>query len=173
MTCSDGAGPAVAGSVRLARDGLHATLAAAPQVLGVDQVGLMLLDERGVLRVVGMSDDGSAAVELVQHELGAGPAFDAVGRAEAVPVADLATDHRYHELWRRLVVLRGDGERTGVRVRAVLSVPVPVGGAVIGTLTAVRVRPAAWTGQEIRAVNAFGEVLGALLAAAGTGRSHG
>jgi GAF domain-containing protein len=48
-------------------------------------------------------------------------------------------------------------------VRAVLSVPVRVGGRVAGTLNALRARPEPWTADDARAIEAYAGIIGVLL----------
>jgi GAF domain-containing protein len=96
---------------------LAGVVESAVEVLGVDGVGLMLLDDHDALRAAGYTDPPTSALEHVQAEIGEGPGIDAATRAETVAVADLAETSRYSALWRRIA---------DSGVRAVLASPVRV-----------------------------------------------
>jgi hypothetical protein len=65
-------------------------LSVAERVLGVDRVGLMLLDENDDLQVVGASDAVSDRLERAQQRLRVGPAWDSMHSGRTVAVDDLA-----------------------------------------------------------------------------------
>jgi hypothetical protein len=83
-------------------DRLGEVLGAATQVLGVDSVGLMLLDEHDALRVVGTTDAASAALEAAQLQLHRGPAIDCVRSGRRIAVAGLAASAGYAAVWQWL-----------------------------------------------------------------------
>jgi signal transduction protein with GAF and PtsI domain len=164
MTSEDELTPAALLSTRLpavatAEDEVQSALAdrlarvveSAVEVLGVDSVGLMLLDQHDALRPAGFTGFAASAFEQVQIEIGEGPGIDASERAETIAVTDLAQAPCYARLWRRLA-------NTGVR--AVLASPVRVWGNVIGNLNAVRRQAHRWTETEIRANDAYAKVIG-------------
>ena len=132
-------------------DRLARVVESAVDVLGVDSVGLMLLDQHDALRTAGFTGSSASALEQVQIEIGEGPGIDASERAETIAVADLAEACCYARLWRRLA-------DTGVR--AVLASPVWVWGNVIGNLNAIRHKAHQWTETEIRANEAYAKVIG-------------
>jgi GAF domain-containing protein len=148
-------------------DRLARVVESAVDVLGVDGVGLMLLDHDDALRTAGFTNPPASALERVQAEIGEGPGIDASEREETVAVADLAEAPGYAGLWRRIAA-------TGVR--AVLASPVRVWGSVVGNLNAVRHRAHRWTEMEIRANEAYARVIGVTLDLAvqtvDSGRSH-
>jgi GAF domain-containing protein len=138
-------------------------LSAATDVLGVDSVGLMMLDEDDVLGVVGVTDDAAAALEVAQQRLGIGPGIDCVRDGVSVAVDDLSRDERYAAVWER-VGGRSDGaSRAGGGVRSVLSVPVRVRGETVGTLNAFHRTPQRWDTAQVRAIEAYGAVIAILL----------
>jgi GAF domain-containing protein len=148
-------------------------LSAAGDVLGVDRVGLMLLDEHDDLVVVGASDAASDRLERVQLRLGVGPAWDSMSTGQPIAVADLAAvpgEHRdYTAVWRALQDA-DDGHSGGStsaseasRVRAVLSVPIRSRGEIVGNLNAMSTEVGPWTRRRIRAVQAYADVIGTLL----------
>jgi len=139
-------------------------VSAAAQVLAVDGVGLMLLDDRDVLRVVGATDETGRALELAQVELGVGPAIDSRRTGRSVAVDDLAAGTEYRVLADRLASRDGSGPLPGGgAIRGVLSVAVQVRGEVVGTLNGIRARPGPWTPAEVRAVEAYAGIIAVLL----------
>lgn len=147
-------------------------LSAATGVLGVDSVGLMMLDGDDVLRVVGVSDAAAAAIEDAQQRLGVGPGVDCVRSGKTVTVDDLAGSTEYAAVW-EAVRGRSDGA-SGAGVRSVLSAPVQVRGETVGTLNALHAAPQRWHESQVRAVGAYASVIAILLrleAATQTGRS--
>jgi GAF domain-containing protein len=147
-----------------ARRRLTALLAAATEVLAVDSVGLMLLDDHNVLRVVGVSDDSGAGFGLAQQQLGVGPALDCLRLGETVVVDDLADNPDYVLLWARL---EGAEDRIWHRdrqpIRAVVSAVVHIRDSVIGNLNAIRTAPYRWQQADTRAVEAYAAIVGVLL----------
>jgi GAF domain-containing protein len=142
---------------------LDRVIDAAEHVLEVDGVGLMLLDEHGVLRVVGATDAAGDALERGQLRLEVGPAIECMRQDDAVMVADLADEENYAALWQWLVADSRREDLAGVPVRAVLSVPVRVAGRAVGTLNAFRSQPQRWVSEQTRAVEAYAGIIGVLL----------
>jgi GAF domain-containing protein len=132
-------------------------LSAAVGVLGVDGVGLMLLDEDDVLRVVGVTDAPAAALEQAQLRAGTGPGIDCVRGRTTVAVADLAHSAEYRTVWEQLA------GRSGAAIGSVLSAPVQVRGETVGTLNALHHAPQRWDDAQVRSVQAYAAVIGILL----------
>jgi GAF domain-containing protein len=128
---------------------------AATAVLGVDSVGLMLLDDQDGLQAVGASDALSMAFAAAQELLAEGPGMDAVRWNRSVDVRDLADATTYRRLW---------GAVEGSGTRALLSSPVRVAGELVGNLNAILCHPHPWSAGEIRAIEAYADVIGLLLA---------
>ena len=135
---------------------IEQVLTAAVQVLGVDSVGLMLLDDQDRARRVGTTDEVSALLETGQIESGEGPGIDSLRTGETVATEDLSEPGRYPQLWRRLA---------GSGVRAVLSSPIRLDHAVIGNLNATLGRRHNWTAAQRRANQAYADVIGLALRA--------
>ena len=135
-------------------NGLSAVIGAAEQILGVDCVGVLLIDEDGHLRSVASTGPAAAALERAQQQLGVGPGVDTVRTSETVAVNDLLAD-RYYALLAREV-----GE---LGVRAVVSAPVWVNGAVAGNLNVMRFGTYEWSTDEISAAEAYADVIASLL----------
>jgi GAF domain-containing protein len=101
------------------------TLNALADVLGADGAALMLLDDQNRLRAVAGSDDDGRRLELLQEQIGAGPAIESLTRGVDVAVNDLYAARPFGF----------PGLAAGVSgVRAVLSVPLRVEEQLIGTL---------------------------------------
>jgi len=139
---------------RSLEDRLGQVIAVACELLPVDGMGLMLLDDSGVLRMAGASDPGAVALERVQQRLGHGPGIDCVRGGTTVAVDDLARSDTYAPVW---AALPTDA------ARAVLSVPVRVGESVAGTLNALGRRPQHWAADSVRAAEAYAGVIAVLL----------
>jgi GAF domain-containing protein len=75
---------------------------------------------------------------------------------DAVHAEDLSEPGRYPQLWHRLA---------GSGVRAVLSSPIRLDHAVIGNLNATLGRRHAWTPAQLRANQAYADVIGLALRA--------
>jgi GAF domain-containing protein len=133
---------------------LAAIVAAAADLLGVDSVGVLLLDDVGILRAAAFTTELAGRLEKAQQRLGIGPGHDSVARRGTVAVADLTAEPDYPPLVAELAPLR---------VGAVLSAPIWVEHDVVGNLNLIRVDPHPWTEQEARAAAAYAEVVGKLL----------
>lgn len=135
-------------------EGLKAVIGAAERILGVDCVGILLLDEDDRLRSVASSDSIGAALDQAQQDMGEGPYVDSVRTASTVAVVDLqaAGDH---------AGLAAQIDRLGVR--AAVSAPVWVNGAVAGNLTAMHRGSHEWRADEIAATETFADVIAAFL----------
>jgi GAF domain-containing protein len=132
-------------------------VAAANDLLEADSVGVLLLDEAGVLRAVASSSPAAGVLELAQQRLAIGPGHDTLARNASVLVSDLATVPAYAPL---LAELGGSGPSA---VRAVLSAPIRIDAEVVGNLNLMRLDVHHWTEAETRAAEAYAEVVGRLL----------
>jgi GAF domain-containing protein len=138
---------------------LHAVLQqlvdAARTVLAADGIGLMLAGEEGQPRSLVTTDAVAELLEQVQQDFGEGPGVAAYTQGEPVAVTDLGADPR----WIRLAAVVGQ-----VSVRAVASVPVRLGGVVVGALNAYAVASRAWTPEELGGLDAFAELAAGVMA---------
>jgi ANTAR domain/GAF domain len=122
-------------------------------LLGVDGVGLMLVDAEGALRWAAASDQQAEQLEQAQEELAQGPCTDAFWQRAPVPVRDVTGEGA-----KEIAVVLLDAS-----FRAALSVPVELAGGPIGTLDAYARRERAWNESEVSALQACGGVVANLL----------
>ncbi len=133
---------------RGAGDGAHQAagrLAGALRSMAVisraDGTALMLAAEPSGLRAVGGSTPEGLNLQYAQQLVQAGPALDAVSADHPVAVDDL-DGHPDRPGYARLAL-------TAAPVRAVLAVPVHVGGEVVGALNFYQCAPCPWTSRQI------------------------
>jgi PAS domain S-box-containing protein len=154
------AGAAVAATAGAARGDLATMLEevvqAAAALLRADGAGLILLYVDGGLRWVAATGQDELAFAEAQRDLDEGPCIDALERDETVWTRDLRADPR----WPRL------GRAAADRLRAVLAVPIKVGGRPIGTCNVLTARPHDWSRADVAAMRAYATVLGRLLGTA-------
>src|SRR3954453_7918142 len=106
---------------------LQRVVDSAQALFEVTGTGFIFMDDGQVLRYVAASDEGGRVLEVAQEEHGVGPCVDALINDVVVPVDDVMSDPRYEAI-ASTVAARG--------VRAVLGVPVHVGGSAVGSLNA-------------------------------------
>lgn len=147
---------------------LHAALddavSACVEVFGVTGSGLLVADEQNTLRYVNASDEKGRILEIVQTETGQGPCVDTFVHNRVVATDDLATDERWPAN-RDVLVEHG--------IRAVLGLPIRLGGIVVGSLDVYRDRPHIWHDAEIAALTRYGGVVQATLQTALTAHRAG
>jgi GAF domain-containing protein len=142
------------GSLALVVQRMGEVVRAAKDVLQVDGVGVLLLDDHARLRAVAATGPTSVALEEAQESLGLGPGIDTLRSGRPVAVPDLPSVGAYLPLARELA---------GRQVRAVLSLPIEVSGAIIGNLNALEGEPHLWAPDEIAAGQAFADLVATLL----------
>jgi GAF domain-containing protein len=150
-------GSATGGAMHTLSHQLGVVVGAAAELLGVDCVGVLLLDEADRVRTVAVTGRAAAALESAQERLQIGPGVDVQGFRQVVSVPDLAEHPRYRALWH---------EVADSGVRGVMSVPVWVRQEVVGNLNAVTEQVHAWSDAERRAGEAYAALVGQLLIAA-------
>ena len=123
------------------------------QLLGVDGVGLMLVDAEGALRWAAASDQQAEQLEQAQEELAQGPCTDAFWQRAPAPVRDVTGEGA-----KEIAVVLLDAS-----FRAALSVPVELAGGPIGTLDAYARSERAWNESEVSALQACAGVVANLL----------
>jgi GAF domain-containing protein len=136
-------------------DTLQQVVMAADRLVGTGGSGLMLIDESETLRYVAASDDTGRALESAQADAGEGPCVDAFVHDNAVSTDDIEDDDRWPVV---TPIVRSHG------IRAVLGVPVHLGGGPVGSLNVYASAPHGWDDSEIAAMRAFSAIIEALLA---------
>ncbi|MEV4377246.1 GAF domain-containing protein [Streptosporangium sp. NPDC049248] len=126
------------------------TLGALADVLGADGAALMLIDDHDRLRAIGGSDDHGRRLELIQEQIGSGPAIESLARGEDVTVDDLRAA--------RPLGFPGVAARVS-EVRAVLSVPLRTEERLIGTLNFYDRMSHEWQPAKVRAGERLGELM--------------
>jgi GAF domain-containing protein len=130
---------------------------AAKALLGVDGAGLMLADERGVLRWATASDQQIQNIEEGEERLGEGPCINAFVEHAPMVMRDAAKEPH----WGRITDVV-----TGQEMRAGLSVPVQLEGGPIGTLDLYSAAPRDWDQTEISAAQVYAALAATLLSQA-------
>jgi len=123
----------------------------------VTGTGLMFIDDGQALRYVAASDEPGRVLEVAQEEHGVGPCVDALINDVVVPVDDVMSDPRYEAI-ASTVAARG--------VRAVLGVPVHVGGSAVGSLNAYSDKPTSWDDTDVDALAKFASIIETIIATA-------
>jgi GAF domain-containing protein len=142
---------------------LAVLVSAAVDLLGVESVGLSLLDDADQVRTVAYTGHAAKVLELAQEHTLVGPGIDVLTDRITVTVEDLADDPRYGRLRQ---------EVTDGGIRAVLAVPVRLDGQVVGNLNAVVPTPHVWSATQKRAAEALAAVVGQLLLLAAQADPH-
>jgi GAF domain-containing protein len=133
---------------------LAAVVAATAPLLGVESVGILLLDDADRVRSVAASGRVAEALENAQERVRVGPGVDALADRAMVAVEDVAAEPRYGPLWREIA---------GYGARAVLAAPIWLDGQVVGNLSAVVPDPHVWSDPQRRAAVAVAGIVGQML----------
>ncbi|MCM3882410.1 GAF and ANTAR domain-containing protein [Frankia sp. R82] len=129
---------------------------AVTEIFDLAGAGVLLVDADRALRSIAASDSTGALLERVQEEFGEGPCVESFIVDEIVVSNDLTQEDRWPRVTPAL---------TAGGVRAVLGVPVRLGGGPIGTLNVADDQVRQWTTSERDAIVHFGGVLENLLLA--------
>jgi transcriptional regulator with GAF, ATPase, and Fis domain len=129
---------------------LHTLAQHCVQLLDVDAAGLMLCDQRGVLRATAASTENARLLELFELQTDAGPCVDAFRTGQPVVNADLhANQHRWP-------LFAEAAEATGyVSVHAL---PLRLRSTVIGALNLFCARPGSLGDADIRTGQALADI---------------
>ncbi|MET9610722.1 ANTAR domain-containing protein [Streptomyces sp. NPDC006512] len=111
-------------------------------VLGFDGVAVSLTTAQGFSELVWCSPGVSAALEDLQFTLGQGPAWDAAARLVTVTEPELLSVEL--DQWPVLLA-----EAVALGVRAVVCIPLHLGGACLGTVTFQRATPGPMTASAL------------------------
>jgi GAF domain-containing protein len=130
---------------------------ACADLFGVSGSGIMLADEQNVPRYVAASHAPGRILEVVESDTGQGPCTEAFVNNAVVASTDVITEGRWPDL---ASALRPHG------VRAVLGLPVRLGGVTVGTLDVFYDHPHVWQDDECQALARYRDVVESTLAAA-------
>lgn len=136
---------------------LRRVLDSCVELFGVSGAGLLLADEHSDLHYVVATDPASAQLETAELDSGEGPCVETFLRNEVVACDDLLTDTRWPRLAQRVA---------GAGVGAVLGVPVRMGDIAVGAMDLYLREPHDWDDSEIAALDQFGRIADAMIAAA-------
>jgi GAF domain-containing protein len=126
--------------------------------------GLMFIDENAELRYVAATDAPGELLERTQEQVGQGPCVDALTFDTVIQAEDLAEDDRWPEL---------RPEIPDAGVRAVLGVPVHLAGTAVASLNAYVDRPHRWVDTEVRALEAYADLIQSVVESALQARQRG
>jgi GAF domain-containing protein len=136
---------------------LEQVLSACADLFDVGGAGLLIADEQDMLRYVAASDGPGRILEQTEAAAGEGPCTEAFVQGEVVTTSDVTTDDRWPVL----------GEAMSAQpVRAILGVPVRIGGVPVGTLDVYRDHRHDWDDSEAAALARYAEVISTTLTAA-------
>ena len=133
-------------------------------LFGVTGSGIMLADEQNVPRYVTASDGPGRMLEVVEGDTGQGPCTEAFVNNTVVASSDVTAEPRWPDL---APALRPHP------VRAVLGIPVRLGGVTVGTLDVFYDHPHVWQDDECQALARYRDVVESTLAAAVAAQNAG
>jgi GAF domain-containing protein len=116
--------------------------------------GVMFLDEAHTLHYAAASDGHGRELEQAQTRAGTGPCVQSLVTDHVVKTEDVTADQRWPEIHEDL---------RATRVRAVLGVPVHLGGTVVGSIDAYCDKPHEWSEAEVEGMRAFAKLIERLL----------
>jgi len=134
---------------------LNQVVDAAGQLFSVTGAGLLVVDTGHELHHIASSDQVGRRLEDAQLKTGEGPCVDAFVLDRPVRTSDVLADDRWP-------LLRAVLDRAGVR--AVLGVPVRLGGGPVGILDAYVDQPRQWDDDDVEALGSYARVIENLLA---------
>ena len=126
-------------------------------LFGVAGSGIMLADEQNVPRYVTASDGPGRMLEVAESDTGQGPCTEAFVNNTVVASTDVTAEGRWPDL---ASALRPHP------VRAVLGLPVRLGGVTVGTLDVFYEQPHVWQDDECQALGRYRDLVESTLATA-------
>jgi GAF domain-containing protein len=133
-------------------------------LFGVTGSGIMLADEENVPRYVAASDGPGRMLEVAEDNTGQGPCTEAFVNNTVVASSDVTAERRWPDL---ASALRPHP------VRAVLGLPVRLGGVTVGTLDVFYDHAHVWQDDECQALARYRDVVESTLAAAVAAQNAG
>jgi GAF domain-containing protein len=138
-------------------EALQHVTAACVDLFGVAGSGIMLADEQNVPRYVAASDGPGRALEIAESNTGQGPCTEAFVNNTVVASTDVTEEDRWPDL---AAAIRPHG------IRAVLGLPVRLGGVTVGTLDVFYSQPHVWQDEECQALGRYRDLVESTLATA-------
>lgn len=134
---------------------LQLVVRACTDLFGVGGAGVLIADEQDMLTYAAASDGPGRILEETEAEAGEGPCTEAFVKNAIVTTRDVTAEtQRWPVLARTLA---------SQPVRAVLGVPVRLGGVPVGTLDVYREEPHDWDPSEVGALERYAEVVASTL----------
>ncbi|CAM3660431.1 GAF and ANTAR domain-containing protein [Nocardioides zeicaulis] len=137
---------------------LENVVQACVDLFGIGGAGLMIADEQDLLRYVAASDGPGRVLEETEASAGEGPCTESYVTSRVVTSSDVTAEH---DRWPILAKTMAD-----LPVRAVLGVPVRLGGVPVGTLDVYCEDEHEWDDSEVAALTRYAEVIATTLTAA-------
>jgi len=131
-------------------EALRQVTEACVDLFGVTGSGIMLADEQNVPHYVAASDGPGRMLEVAESDTGQGACTEAFVNNTVVASTDVTTEGRWPDL---AAALRPHG------VRAVLGLPVRLGGVTVGTLDVCYDHPHVWQENECQALARYRDVV--------------
>jgi GAF domain-containing protein len=122
----------------------------ATALFNVTGCGVMFLDDAQVLHYAVATDGHGRELEQAQVRAGTGPCVQALVNNEVTKTADVTIDGRWPEI-------HADLRQT--RVRAVMGVPIHLGGSVVGSLDAYCHVTHSWSDDEAAGLEAYAKLI--------------
>jgi len=132
------------------------------EIFGYSGAGIMFVTESGALSYVAASDADGRRLEEAQATAGQGPCYESYVNACEVVSGDLRADGRWPELVAQLPP----------SVRAVLGMPIMLGGSPVGTLNTYHDQPTNWDDSDISALRAYASVIAEVARVALAAQDH-
>jgi GAF domain-containing protein len=126
-------------------------------LFGVTGSGIMMADEQNIPRYVAASDSPGRIMEVAESDTGQGPCTEAFVNNTVVASSDVTAEARWPDL---ASALRPHP------VRAVLGLPVRLGGVTVGTLDVFYDHPHVWQDDECQALARYRDLVESTLATA-------
>ena len=120
---------------------LHRVAERCVELLDCAEVGVLLADAAGGLRVIASSSERSEALELLQSQAEEGPCFECYHRARSVVSQDLTADQGRWPTFAPAAVEKGFG--------SVHALPMRVRDDTLGALNLFRARPGQITAEDL------------------------
>ncbi|MEA2827732.1 MAG: hypothetical protein QOG43_2171 [Actinomycetota bacterium] len=131
-------------------DFLHVLTERCVEILGVNAAGLMLIDERGGLRIMAASEERAHLLELFQLQKNEGPCLDCCRSGQAVVIADLDGEEQ------RWPVFAPEARAAGFR--SVNAVPMRLRDTIIGALNLFSSEGRGLDEADVRVAQALADV---------------